>query len=115
MLDATDSDGDDASDDGHFAELQTQALQSEQAVATWLQQHGLSAYAAAFTQAEVDLNLVPCLTDEDLKQLGVAALGPRRKILAAAAKLELQNPEEHVNHDDSGPAACAQSAAAKAS
>ena len=89
VLDASDSDSDDASDDGHCAELKTQALQSEQAVLSWLQQHSLSAYAAAFSQAEVDLDLIPCLTDADLKQMGINALGPRRKILAAAAKLTL--------------------------
>ena len=90
VLDASDSD-EEASDDGEFADLQTQAVQSEQAVLSWLRQHGLATYAAAFSQAEVDMNLLPCLTDSDLKQMGVAALGPRRKILAAAAKLSLQN------------------------
>ena len=99
MLDASDSEDDNASDDGHFAQLQTQALQSEQAVSAWLQQHGLSAYAAAFSQAEVGLELVPCLTDGDLKQMGVTALGPRRKILVAAAKLAVQSAEEQVSSD----------------
>ena len=115
VLDASDSDSDDASDDGNFAQLQTQALQSEQDVLAWLQQHGLSAYAAAFSQAEVDMHLVPCLTDGDLKQMGVTALGPRRKILAAAAKLSVQSLDEQVSDQDSRPAACAQSATAKAS
>lgn len=36
---------------------------------------------------QVDLDFVPWLNDNDLKQMGVTALGPRRKILAAAAKL----------------------------
>ncbi len=99
VLDASDSEDDNASDDGHFAQLQTQALQSEQAVSAWLQQHGLSAYAAAFSQAEVGLELVPCLTDGDLKQMGVTALGPRRKILVAAAKLAVQSAEEQVSSD----------------
>ncbi len=99
VLDASDSEDDRASDDGHFAELQTQALQSEQAVSAWLQRHGLSAYAAAFSQAEVGLELVPCLTDDDLKQMGVTALGPRRKILAAAAKLAVQRAEEQISSD----------------
>ncbi len=114
VLGASDSEADDASDDGHFAELQTQALQSEQAVSAWLQQHGLSAYAAAFSQAEVDLELVPCLTDDDLKQMGVTALGPRRKILAAAAKLAVQSAEEQISSDTTGTSCSAASAAAAA-
>jgi len=114
VLDASDSEDDDASDDGHFAELQTQALQSEQAVSAWLQQHGLSAYAAAFSQAEVDLELVICLTDDDLKQMGVTALGPRRKILAAAAKLAVQSAEEQLSSDTTGALCSAASAASAA-
>lgn len=113
VLNASDSDDEDASDDGHFAELQTQALQSEQAVSAWLQQHGLSAYAAAFNQAEVDLSLMPCLTDDDLKQMGVTALGPRRKILAAAAKLAMQSADENTSDDVSHPVGCQKLAANK--
>ena len=114
VLDASDSEADDASDDGHFAELQTQALQSEQAVSAWLQQHGLSAYAAAFSQAEVNLELVPCLTDDDLKQMGVTALGPRRKILAAAAKLAVQSAEEQISSDTTAALCSATNAASAA-
>ena len=114
VLDASDSEDDDASDDGRFAELQTQALQSQQAVSAWLQQHGLSAYAAAFSQAEVDLELVACLTDDDLKQMGVTALGPRRKILAAAAKLAVQTAEEQVSSDTTGTSCSATSTALNA-
>lgn len=113
VLDASDSDDEDASDNGHIAELQTQALQSEQAVAAWLKQHGLSAYAAAFNQAEVDLSLIPCLTDDDLKQMGVTALGPRRKILAAAAKLAMQSADEHTSDGVSHPVGCQKLAANK--
>ena len=111
VLDTSDSEDNDASDDGHFAELQTQAMQSEQAVSAWLQQHGLSACAAAFSQAEVDLELVPCLTDDDLKQMGVTALGPRRKILAAAAKLAVQSAEEQIDSDTTAALCSATSAA----
>ena len=99
VLEASDSD-EEASDDGDFADLQTQAVQSEQAVLAWLHGHGLASYAAAFSQAEVDMDLLPCLTDADLKQMGVTALGPRRKILAAARKLVAQtDSEESFKHE----------------
>lgn len=98
VLDASDSE-EEASDDGEFADLHTQAVQSDQAVLAWLHQHGLASYAAAFSQAEVDMNLIPCLTDADLKLMGVSALGPRRKILAAASKLSVQtDAEEPCEH-----------------
>lgn len=100
VLEASDSE-EEASDDGEFADLQTQAVQSEQAVLAWLKYHGLASYAAAFSQAEVDMDLLPCLTDADLKQMGVTALGPRRKILAAASKLTAQpDPEEPIQHEN---------------
>ena len=98
VLDASDSE-EEASDDGEFAVLHTQAVQSDQAVLAWLHQHGLASYAAAFSQAEVDMDLIPCLTDADLKLMGVSALGPRRKILAAASKLLAQtDAEEPCRH-----------------
>jgi len=53
-------------------------------IARWLEGLGLGKYAAAFTDAEVDLAAVPHLTDDDLKELRLP-IGPRRKVLAAAA------------------------------
>ena len=103
VLDASDSE-EEASDDGELADLHTQAVHSDQAVLAWLQQHGLASYAAAFSQAEVAMNLIPCLTDADLKLMGVCALGPRRKILAAASKLLMQTEaEEPCKHDARSP------------
>ena len=53
-------------------------------IARWLEGLGLGKYAVAFADAEVDLAAVSHLTDDDLKELGLP-LGPRRKIVAAAA------------------------------
>jgi predicted ATPase/class 3 adenylate cyclase len=53
-------------------------------IARWLEELGLGKYAAAFADAEVDLGAVRHLTDDDLKELRLP-IGPRRKILAAAA------------------------------
>lgn len=98
VLDASDSE-EEGSDNDEFADLHTQAVQSDQAVMAWLHQHGLASYAAAFSQAEVDVSLIPCLTDADLKLMGVCALGPRRKILTAASKLLAQtDAEEPCQH-----------------
>lgn len=51
-------------------------------ITKWLQHLGLEKYADQFRAAEIDLEIVPNLTDADLKELGLP-LGPRKKILNA--------------------------------
>jgi class 3 adenylate cyclase/predicted ATPase len=53
----------------------------------WLRSLGLGQYEAAFRENEIDETVLPGLTAEDLKELGVAALGHRRKLLDAIAAL----------------------------
>jgi hypothetical protein len=54
-------------------------------VGTWLRGLGLGEYEAAFRRNRVDAALLPSLTTEDLKDLGMAAVGDRRRILDAVA------------------------------
>jgi predicted ATPase/class 3 adenylate cyclase len=56
-------------------------------VKEWLRALGLEQYEPAFRQNEIDIELLPSLTAEDLKDLGVALVGHRRKLLDAAAAL----------------------------
>jgi class 3 adenylate cyclase/predicted ATPase len=56
-------------------------------VVVWLRSLGLGQYEAAFRDNEIDEAVLPGLTAEDLKELGVAALGHRRKLLDAIAAL----------------------------
>jgi SAM (Sterile alpha motif) domain-containing protein len=58
-----------------------------QQIADWLEKLGMSEYAQRFAENGVDVSVLPHLTDQDLKDIGVL-LGHRRKILAAIAKLE---------------------------
>jgi SAM domain (Sterile alpha motif) len=58
-----------------------------QDLAQWLQELGMSEYAERFAENRIDLSVLPDLTDQDLKELGVV-LGDRRKILRAIAELE---------------------------
>ena len=53
----------------------------------WLSELGLEQYAEAFETNAIDLEALVLLTDDDLKELGVAALGHRKKLLAQIAKL----------------------------
>ena len=48
---------------------------------------GLEKYEAAFCDNAIDEKVLPHLTVEDLKEIGVAAVGDRRKLLAAIAAL----------------------------
>jgi class 3 adenylate cyclase/predicted ATPase len=52
----------------------------------WLNSHGFSEYADRFADNRIDLFVLPDLTDEDLKELGVL-LGDRRRILRLIAEL----------------------------
>jgi class 3 adenylate cyclase/predicted ATPase len=53
----------------------------------WLRGLGLERYEAAFRENEIDETVLPSLTEEHLKQLGVTALGHRVKLLGAIAAL----------------------------
>ena len=53
----------------------------------WLRSLGLGKYEAAFRENEIDETVLPSLTDEHLKELGVTALGHRVKLLDAIAAL----------------------------
>jgi hypothetical protein len=52
-------------------------------VENWLTQLGLQHYTETFTSAEVDMDALRLMGDEDLLELGVTALGPRKKMLYA--------------------------------
>ncbi len=56
-------------------------------VVVWLRSLDLGQYEAVFRENEIDETVLPSLTAEDLKELGVAALGHRRKLLDAIAVL----------------------------
>src|ERR1700757_637480 len=56
-------------------------------VAAWLRGLGLERYEAAFRENEIDWAVLPELTADDLKDIGVTAVGHRRKLLAAIAVL----------------------------
>jgi hypothetical protein len=58
-------------------------------VSQWLARLGLSKYAKAFAEAEIDMETLPFLGSADLFKLGVETLGPRRKIMHAIAAMPL--------------------------
>ncbi len=58
-----------------------------QEIADWLTRLGLPEYAGAFAENGIDVSVLPHLTDQDLKDIGVL-LGHRRKILAAITEIK---------------------------
>ena len=57
-----------------------------QPIAEWLAKIGLERYVPAFADNDIDVSVLPHLTDADLEKIGVS-LGHRRKILAAIAEV----------------------------
>jgi|HubBroStandDraft_6_1064221.scaffolds.fasta_scaffold758077_2 hypothetical protein len=58
-----------------------------QQVADWLEKLGLGQYAQRFAENDISFSVLPDLTDQDLKDIGVS-LGHRRQLLREIANLE---------------------------
>ena len=56
-------------------------------VQSWLRDLGLSAYAGAFAEHAIDADVLPSLTADDLRDIGVTKVGDRRRLLTAIAAL----------------------------
>jgi predicted ATPase/class 3 adenylate cyclase len=56
-------------------------------IAEWLRGLGLGQYEDRFRDNRIDADVLPNLTVDDLREIGVAAVGDRRKLLAAIATL----------------------------
>ncbi|WP_084673958.1 AAA family ATPase [Methylobacterium sp. WSM2598] len=72
----------------------------------WLHRSGLGRYAGAFRANDIGLDVLPDLTDADLKELGVS-LGDRRRFLKAASLLreETRKPHRRMGPDEPGKGA----------
>src|SRR4051794_16699820 len=54
-------------------------------VEAWLKSLGLEQYAAAFHENDVDAEVLPTLTADDLKEMGITSIGHRRRLLEVIA------------------------------
>jgi class 3 adenylate cyclase len=61
-------------------------------IAAWLRGLGLEQYESAFRDNAIDGVVLPRLTSDDLKEIGVAQVGHRRKLLDAIAALGAPAP-----------------------
>ncbi|MGH6921407.1 MAG: adenylate/guanylate cyclase domain-containing protein, partial [Geminicoccaceae bacterium] len=57
-------------------------------VRAWLEGHDLGQYAEVFASNDIDAGILCTLTADDLKELGIASLGHRKKLLAGIARLD---------------------------
>ena len=56
-------------------------------IANWLLGLGLQQYAKAFRDNDIDSEILPKLTAEDLTSIGISSVGHRRKLVEAIARL----------------------------
>ena len=63
-----------------------------QQVADWLKKLDLGQYAQRFAENDISFSVLPDLTDQDLKEIGVS-LGHRRQLLRAIAELTSRDKE----------------------
>ncbi|MGI0524504.1 ATP-binding protein [Rhizobium giardinii] len=64
-------------------------------IAEWLEGQGFGEYAEAFARNKIDRDVLPRLTGEDLKEMGVATVGDRRRLLDAIADLSRTHNARH--------------------
>ena len=62
-------------------------------IGQWLRNLGLQSYEQAFRDNGVDLGILSSLTADDLTEIGVSAVGHRRKLLDAIAELARAHSE----------------------
>ncbi len=87
-------------------------------IAAWLRSLGLEQYEPAFRDNDVDAGLLPRLTSEDLKDIGVTSVGHRRRLLEAIAVLRDEPdggrqvpPDDRASPSQQAPATSAAPAA----
>ena len=69
-------------------------------IVVWLRSLGVGKFEAAFRENEIDETVLPSLTEEHLKQLGVTALGHRVKLLDAIAALRADSAVEPTRSEN---------------
>lgn len=74
----------------------------------WLKDLGLETYIDAFVDNDIDFEVLTELTGDDLREIGVTSIGHRRKILAAAERLDEDLPALAGETGRGAPAATAQ-------
>ena len=80
-------------------------------VVDWLKTLGMSEYAERFAENNISFSILPDLTDQDLKELGVSSLGHRRQLLRAISELTRREKDAPKAAVATAPSAAPQGAA----
>ena len=72
-------------------------------ILAWLRELGLERYEQAFQENEIAADILPKLTADDLKDIGVTIVGHRRKLLEAIAALAKPALAQHQDRAPSRP------------
>jgi hypothetical protein len=75
-------------------------------VVVWLRSLGLEEYEAAFRDNKIDERVLPNLTQEDLKEIGVGPVGHRRILLDAIVALRNHGSADSVSHGSKRSSIC---------
>ena len=67
-------------------------------IGAWLRGLDLERYADAFRENDIDSEVLPNLTTDDLTAMGVTSVGHRRKLLAAITVLKTEPVQSYENH-----------------
>ena len=76
-------------------------------VQKWLAELGLSQYALAFAENQIDFEVLLDLSEDDMRELGLP-MGPRKKLLKAIAALESEPSTAENNSEPSLPSRAAE-------
>ena len=63
-------------------------------IAQWLEEIGFGNYSELFEENGIDASILSELTNDDLKDIGIARLGDRKKILLAAASAAVSSDDD---------------------
>ncbi len=77
-------------------------------IGAWLHSLGMQQYEGAFRENAIDATVLPELTADDLKDLGVTLVGHRRKLLAAIAALRGDDRPAPAPPDQDAPVPAAE-------
>ena len=75
-------------------------------IAAWLHGLGLQQYEKAFRDNEIDAAVLPELTADDLREIGVVPIGHRRRLLDAIAALSDGLPAAKATPVAAAPLCC---------
>eukprot|EP00002_Diphylleia_rotans_P014307 TRINITY_DN2788_c0_g2_i3.p1 TRINITY_DN2788_c0_g2~~TRINITY_DN2788_c0_g2_i3.p1 ORF type:complete len:560 (-),score=132.18 TRINITY_DN2788_c0_g2_i3:419-2098(-) len=61
----------------------------------WLHLHNMAKYTDTFLREEIDMQVLPYISESDLEKIGISALGARKKLMIAITHLRLSQSSQY--------------------